>query len=51
MDITTLHPPVDPPTEIPNFDAAPTEAEWKALADLESRGAFDAWDDRHADAY
>ncbi len=29
----------------PNFDEAPTDAEWEALADLESAGAFAPWDD------
>lgn len=30
---------------IPNFDEAPTDAEMDAIADLESAGAFAAWDD------
>lgn len=39
-DLTNLGPNDWP---IANFDAAPTEAEWAAIEELESTGAFDAW--------
>ena len=53
MDTTTDLDPNLGPNEWPtaNFDDTPSVNEWAVIDDLESRGAFDEWDDHRSDAY